>query len=47
MTLEGLANDNAMTIIKNLFVYEVSKGIEPVWEKGELWAYLPALKLTA
>ncbi len=40
----GLANDNAMTIIKNLFVYEVKKSIEPVWEKGTLWAYLPNSK---
>ena len=42
----GLANDNAMAIISTLFVYEVNKSIEPVWEKGSLWAYLPAMKAT-
>lgn len=42
----GLANDNAMTIIKNLFVYEVNKEVLPVWEKGSLWGYLPTEKVT-
>lgn len=37
----GLANENAMTIIKSLFIYELENGAKPVWQKDSLWAYLP------
>jgi len=37
----GLANENAMAIIKTLFVYELNPGVMPVWQGGSLWAYLP------
>lgn len=37
----GIANHRAMELIKNLLIYKVDAAIEPVWEEGSLWAYLP------
>jgi hypothetical protein len=37
----GIANHRAMELIKNLFVYKLDASIEPIWEQGSLWAYLP------
>jgi hypothetical protein len=37
----GIGNHRAMEIIKSLFVYRVDDDIEPAWEPGLLWAYLP------
>jgi len=37
----GIANHRAMELIKNLLVYKVDSVVEPIWEEGSLWAYLP------
>ena len=38
----GIANHRAMELIKNLIIYKVEGNAEPVWEEGDLWAYLPS-----
>lgn len=40
----GIANHRAMELIKNLYVYKIDAAIEPIWEEGSLWAYLPEEK---
>ncbi len=40
----GIANHRAMELIKNLYIYKVDASVEPIWEEGELWAYLPQEK---
>jgi uncharacterized protein YbaR (Trm112 family) len=40
----GIANHRAMELIKNLYVYKIDASIEPIWEEGSLWAYLPQEK---
>lgn len=37
----GIANHRALELIKNLLVYKIDASLEPVWEEGSLWAYLP------
>jgi len=38
----GMGNHRALEIIKSLLIYKISLQTEPVWEPGQLWAYLPA-----
>jgi len=38
----GMGNHRALEIIKNLYIYKIPSSLEPVWEPGLLWAYLPA-----
>ncbi len=40
----GIANHRALELIRNLLVYRLDAAIEPIWEEGALWAYLPAHK---
>lgn len=40
----GIANHRAMELIKSLYVYKIDAHIEPIWEEGSLWAYLPQEK---
>ena len=37
----GLANENAVAIIRSLYVYELHAGARPVWDTESLWAYIP------
>ncbi len=37
----GIANHRSMELIKSLLVYKMDAAIEPIWEEGSLWAYLP------
>lgn len=41
----SLNNHRAMEIIKGLYVYKLYPEIEPAWEPGLLWAYLPTEKV--
>lgn len=41
----GSGNHRAMQIIKNLLVYKLNLGADPIWEEGLLWAYLPTNQL--
>ncbi len=38
----GMGNHRALEIIKSLYIYKIPAGLEPLWEPGLLWAYLPA-----
>ncbi len=40
----GIANHRAMELIKSLYIYKIDSVIEPIWEEGSLWAYLPQAK---
>lgn len=37
----GMHNHRALEIIKNLYIYKIPFGLEPAYEAGQLWAYLP------
>ena len=37
----GLSNENAVAIIRSLYVYELGHDVKPVWEQDSQWAYLP------
>jgi hypothetical protein len=37
----GIANHRALELIKSLLVYKIDASIEPLWDEGSLWAYLP------
>ena len=38
----SMGNHRALEIIKNLLIYKISADLEPAWEPGLLWAYLPS-----
>ncbi|MBT6843908.1 MAG: hypothetical protein HOA17_08975 [Candidatus Melainabacteria bacterium] len=40
----GIANNRAMELIKSLYIYKIDASIEPIWNAGSLWAYLPQEK---
>ena len=37
----GLSNENAVAIIRSLYVYELGPDVKPVWQQDSQWAYLP------
>lgn len=37
----GIANHRALELIKSLYIYKIEAQVEPIWEEGSLWAYLP------
>jgi len=42
----GIGNHRALEMIQSLFVYKLPETIEPVWEPGALWAYVPESRAT-
>ncbi len=38
----GMGNHRALEIIKGLYIYKIPRELEPAWEPGLLWAYLPS-----
>ncbi len=37
----GMGNHRALELIKNLYIYKIAANLQPAWEPGQLWAYLP------